>query len=96
MKRYIEINKKAYNKLAKEYAKNFEYYSKNKEERKTILPFIKNIKKHFKNPNILELGPGSGLDLTEFEKRKFKTSAIELAKNIIKECKKVAPKQNIS
>jgi len=92
MREYTKLNKEVYNSLATEYAKRLEHYSKMKDERATLDPFIISLKKNFKKVRVLELGPGSGLDLKDLEKAGFETTAIDIAENIINKAKKVAPK----
>jgi len=94
MKEYVKLHRQVYNELASEYAANFKYYSNFKSERKTLSPFIKTLKENFKKVHVLELGPGSGLDLADLIAAGFQTTAIDVAERIIEECRKVAPDAN--
>lgn len=90
MKDYISINKKAYDKLAKEYQTRMKRYVKS--DHVITTPFIDYLKKVFPKVKVLELGPGSGLNLSFFEKERFSTWAIDISKNIIQVSKKNSPK----
>lgn len=49
------------------------------------------MKRRFESPNILELGPGSGLDLKHFEDNKIKTVAIDFSFKILEAARKTSP-----
>jgi len=88
MKDYIKTNQKVYDALASEYGQKVEHYKKAKI--KLCQPFIDELKVNFVNPTILELGCGAGLHLMYLEQEKFKTTAIDISKKMIKESKKIA------
>lgn len=90
MLNYIEINKRCYDRLAKEYESRRKKYKIS--NRKVVMGFINYLKRGFEKIRILELGQGSGLDLISFEKEGFHTTAIDISKEMIKVSKKVAPK----
>ncbi len=89
MKKYLDINKKAYNQLSEEYEKRIEEYIVL--DKKISAPFIKHLKKTFKKIRVLDLGPGTGIDLSIFEKQDFETTAIDISEKMIKISKKMAP-----
>ncbi len=88
MKRYILANKKAYDATAKEYdkrVKEYAYLDKLKVLRVLRLSGLK-------KPSVLELGPGSGLCLSYFEKYGTrKTTAIDISPKMISVAKKRSP-----
>ena len=90
MKEYIKINQEVYDNLAEEYKKRMQDYVIS--ERKIATPFIDYLKGHFKNIRVLELGPGSGLNLSYFEKEGFDTTAIDISKEILRVSQETAPK----
>ncbi len=90
MKDYIKINRKVYDLLAEEYKLNMkDYIVSNK---KLIKPFIDYLKDNFDKPRVLELGPGSGLCLSYFEKEGINTTAIDISKKLLSISKELAPK----
>ncbi len=88
MKDYLLRNKEAYDALAKEYEKNATKYSES--DKKLFTNFIEQLKKQFGHVRILELGPGSGLNLSFFEKEGFETTAIDISDKMIGVAKKLA------
>lgn len=92
MKQYIKANQKAYDALASEYKQRIVHYQTEVgvDLGHIAKPFIKELKKNFKNIHVLELGPGAGLSLAYFEKEGFQTTAIELSENMIKTSKEIA------
>ncbi len=90
MKEYIKINKKCYDKLANEYENRKKKYLVS--DGQLVKPFIDYLKKHFDKIKVLELGPGSGLCLSFFEKEGFDTTAIDISEKMIKVSKKTASK----
>lgn len=92
MKEYLKTNKRAYDKLAKEYKERLKSYKTS--EPIILAPFIKYLKENFKGVRVLELGPGSGLASSFLNKAGFETTAIDISKNIIKVAREVSPKTN--
>lgn len=90
MKNYIKINQKVYDELAQEYKKKLKRYLIS--DKKIVAPFIDYLKKKFKGVGILELGPGSGLNLSYFESEGFNTTAIDFSKKIINVAMDTSPK----
>lgn len=87
-KNYFQINEIAYSKVAEEYEKT---KSKNRWIKREAINFINSIQKISNNPKILEIGPGGGIALKEFEKRGFNTCAVDLSQKMIEVSKRVAP-----
>jgi len=75
--------------LAQEYKYKMPGYIKS--ERKIAIPFINYLKNTFGLIRVLEIGPGSGLNLSYLEKEGFKTTAIDISKNMIRVAGEVAP-----
>jgi 2-polyprenyl-3-methyl-5-hydroxy-6-metoxy-1,4-benzoquinol methylase len=90
MKAYIKLNQKAYDALAEEYKQKMQEYIIS--DRKIVAPFIDCLKINFKKISVLELGPGSGLNLSYFEKEGFETTGIDISNEIIKISQEMAPK----
>lgn len=89
MKEYVKINKKAYDDSAEEYKSRISEYIVS--DRKIAGPFINYLKNNFSKARVLELGPGSGLNLSYFENEGFETYAIDISKNIIDVARKTSP-----
>lgn len=89
MKDYIKVNELVYDKLADEYKERLKIYEKT--DRVIVDFYISYLKKQFSQPNVLELGPGSGLILRFFDQEGFNTSAIDISKNIIKVSSETSP-----
>ncbi len=87
---YIEINKDAYNNLAKEYDER--NYAVQDNFYNDIMFKDLNFKKGAK---ILEIGPGRGARLKNFCDYDLEVTAIELSKEMSKLCSKRAPKAKI-
>jgi 2-polyprenyl-3-methyl-5-hydroxy-6-metoxy-1,4-benzoquinol methylase len=87
---YIKVNQEVYDKLAGEYKKKMQDYVIS--DRKMAAPFINYLKKHFSKVRVLELGPGSGLNLAYFEKEGFETTTIDISREIIRVSQEIAPK----
>lgn len=92
MKTYIKINKNCYDELAEEYKNRLEEYKIS--DRKIAFPFIEYLKKEFNKIKVLELGPGSGLNLLFLEDEGFQTTGIDISNKIISFAKEVSPKTN--
>ena len=92
MKSYVRANREVYNAVANEYHKRLAHYSKSLASKQVNEPFIEVLKKNFKTPKVLELGPGSGLDLQYLEAAGCQTFAIDVAPKIINFAKKISPK----
>jgi 2-polyprenyl-3-methyl-5-hydroxy-6-metoxy-1,4-benzoquinol methylase len=90
MKNYIKVNKEAYDTLAEEYKQKMKEYIIS--DRTIIVPFVDYLKTHFDKVKVLELGPGSGLNLTYFEEEGFDTTAIDISGEILKISQEIAPK----
>ena len=90
MKEYVKTNQKAYDNLAKEYKQRMQDYVIS--DRKITAPFIDYLKNHFDKIRVLEIGPGSGLNLSYFENEGFGTTAIDISKKILRVSKETAPK----
>lgn len=90
MKKYIQINQHVYDELAQEYKeKRKEFIAINK---KITTPFINYLQKTFSFINLLEIGPGAGTELAYFNDQGFKTTAIDVSKNMIAVAKEISPK----
>ena len=90
MKDYVKNNQKVYDRLAQEYKERRKDYIVS--ERKIAAPFINYLKRTFDKIRILELGPGSGLNLSYFLQENFKTTAIDISQKIIDVARQIAPK----
>lgn len=89
MKDYIEINRKAYNTLAKEYDEREHEIGKD-----FWINIYNDLKlKEIKNLNFLEIGPGNGRNIKILKEYKndLKITAIELSENLCKIVKKNNP-----
>jgi ubiquinone/menaquinone biosynthesis C-methylase UbiE len=89
MKEYIKINQRVYDALAGEYRQKLKDYIIS--DKKIASPFIKYLKNHFDRIKVLELGPGSGLNLSYFESEGFDTTAIDVSKEILRVSKEMSP-----
>lgn len=92
MKEYIKANKEIYNIVADEYGRRLPHYAKSQKSKAVADPFITAVKKNFKKAHVLEIGPGSGLDLIYLEKANFKTTAIDISEKMIEVAKKASLK----
>ena len=92
MKNYVRVNQIVYDDLAKEYQQKMQEYIIS--DKKITAPFINYLKNHFDKIRVLELGPGSGLNLSYFENEGFDTTAIDISKEILRVSKEMAPKTN--
>ncbi|MFB6226591.1 MAG: class I SAM-dependent methyltransferase [Candidatus Paceibacteria bacterium] len=89
-KNYAQYNKNAYNNMAPYYKKQGRTKeSRIKEEARNFSEYIE---KTFERPKILEIGPGAGVGLGEFEARGFDTTAIDVSEKMIEISKETAPK----
>lgn len=93
---YIEINKKAYDRLWAEYKKRGVQNSVY-EERPEVLggSVLEHAKKTFSKISVLEIGPGSGEILEFFENNNCETFAIEFSKKIAALAKERSPRSSI-
>ena len=89
MENYLAINKQAYDLTAKEYAKRRKIYTTS--DAKIAQPFIDNLKLYFKQVKILELGPGSGLNLSFFQEEGFNTTALDISGKMIQIASEKSP-----
>jgi SAM-dependent methyltransferase len=88
-----EINRVAYDSLAIEYKSRIETYKILAECRATVVPFIKLVTSKFgKGSRVLEIGPGSGLDILDFCSAGFETTGIDISANMIDVAKETSPK----
>lgn len=94
MKNYIDINRKAYDQLAKEYLKRKENPSQYEETTEylgnSVLKYVRT-----QYPNVVEIGPGAGQLLAFFEKRNCRTIGIELSSSMAQIARKCSPKSII-
>ncbi len=90
MKEYIKTNQEVYDNLAEEYKQKMHDYVIS--DRRISAPFIDYLKNHFNKIRVLELGPGSGLVLSYFEKEGFKTTAIDISRKLLRVSQETAPK----
>jgi len=85
---YFKINEAAYDRFSGEYRKVRET---NKEAVEEAILFINHIKKISHDPKILEIGPGAGVTLKEFERVGLRTYAVEISQKMIDTSREVAP-----
>ncbi len=90
MKEYIKTNQEVYDNLAEEYKQKMHDYVIS--DRRISAPFIDYLKNNFSKIRVLELGPGSGLVLSYFEKEGFKTTAIDISRKLLRVSQETAPK----
>jgi ubiquinone/menaquinone biosynthesis C-methylase UbiE len=92
-KKYIEINRKAYDKLAEKYEKRMledDYEIKDDYWYKMLDKIIKR-----DNDKVLEIGPGSGRNLKIFDCLHCDTTAVELSKSMCEVARKWSPNSKI-
>ncbi len=80
-KNYIEINRTSYDIVAEEYKEKYKNNSGANKFYEILQEFVLS-KKNKDNPKILEIGPGTGTLLKLFEEKNFRTTAVELSKNM--------------
>lgn len=80
-KNYIEINRTSYDIVAEEYKEKYKNNSGANKFYEILQEFVLS-KKNKDNPKMLEIGPGTGTLLKLFEEKKFRTTAVELSKNM--------------
>ncbi len=90
MKSYLEKNVQTYDLLAEEYKERKKDYEIS--DKGIIRPFADYLKDNFKSINVLELGPGSGLNLQMFSEEGFNTTAIDISQKIIDVARQSSPK----
>lgn len=88
---YIEINKKAYEALSNEYKYRGKVKSVYEETPSYLVENILNILPNETSFNVLEVGPGSGEIVEEFEKKGNRTTAIEISSKISHLIKEKSP-----
>jgi 2-polyprenyl-3-methyl-5-hydroxy-6-metoxy-1,4-benzoquinol methylase len=86
---YIDENKKAYNEMAPFYKLrrekgDFEVYG-------DIREFSQMLEYSFKNPRILDIGPGAGVLSEYFSREGFETFAIDISEEMIKVAREESP-----
>lgn len=87
---YIEINRSAYDTLATEYKTKYKFDAGANKFYNILKNIILN-KKNNKNIKMLEIGPGVGTLMKMFEDNDFRTTAVELSKNMSEICSKTSP-----
>lgn len=88
---YTGINKETYNKLAKEYEKRIHEKSKFEDSPERLAgAALQEAKKRFTDISVLEIGPGSGEATAYFAKQGCKTTALDIAENILNNVKKIS------
>ena len=93
MKNYIEVNHKAYNLLAKEYLKRV---NKSTEPLENLAGIpLSHAKKYFKSISAFEIGPGSGEVCRYLSRKKCKTTALDIAEDILKVVNAISPKTKL-
>lgn len=80
-KNYIEINRTSYDIVAEEYKEKYKNNSGANKFYEILQEFVLS-KKNKDNPKMLEIGPGTGTLLKLFEEKNFRTTAVELSKNM--------------
>lgn len=80
-KNYIEINRASYDIVAEEYKEKYKNNSGANKFYEILQEFVLS-KKNKDNPKMLEIGPGTGTLLKLFEEKNFRTTAVELSKNM--------------
>lgn len=90
MEEYVEINRKAYDKLSHQYN---ERWREQVSHQKAILePFEKKLQKDFENPiKILDVGCGVGLDCHIFSSHGFQSCGIDISSEMIEYAKQNVP-----
>lgn len=71
MKSYVAVAKETYSKIAEQYDENGKYYADFYSQ--CLVPFEKLLKENFKNPKILDIGCGPGLELKILKKHGFRS-----------------------
>lgn len=80
-KNYIEINRTSYDIVAEEYKEKYKNNSGANKFYEILQEFVLS-KKNKDNPKMLEIGPGTGTLLKLFEEKNFRTTAVELSRNM--------------
>lgn len=90
---YRRINEKAYDSLANHYRS----LRRGREAlvREVAKPFVKYIKSRVPRPRVLEVGPGSGMFLEEFNRLGFVTTAIDISEEMLEAARELAPETNL-
>ena len=84
--------REVYNELSGDYKQRRKHYENFLEERKTLVPFVSLVKNQkFSKISILEIGPGSGLDLKDMIQEEFQTTAMDISEKMIEVAREVAP-----
>ena len=86
---YQEVNEKAFNILGGSYREKRE--SSRQDFEKTTETFIEYLLTNFSVPRVLEIGSGAGIALNIFEKRGFKTTAIDISLEMINLARESSP-----
>jgi 2-polyprenyl-3-methyl-5-hydroxy-6-metoxy-1,4-benzoquinol methylase len=89
MRGYALDNRAVYDELAEEYAKRAGEYKLS--DRKIAAPFIDHLNAKFPNARVLELGPGSGLNLSFFADEGFRTWGIDISQKMIDLSRRLSP-----
>lgn len=88
MKKHLKVNLKVYDSLAEEYKQTIQLYKRT--DKICLRKFIKYIH-NSKNPVVLEIGPGSGLNSLFLSNEGFKTIGIDFSKNMVAVAKETSP-----
>lgn len=88
--KYVEINRKTYNTLSSEYASRIPRYIQS--NKKVSEPFVRNLSERFSSPiRIMDIGPGTGLDLAFLSEQGFFVTGVDIAEEMIKLSRKTCP-----
>ena len=87
---YSEINERAFDILSKSYKKRRNANKQHFED--TTKLFIDYLLINFSAYSVLEIGHGSGIALSIFEKKGIKTTAIDISDEMIRLASKLSPK----
>lgn len=91
MEDYIEINKKAYDRLAVEYGRRS--MSNIAQQEQAIKPFEEMLRLRFNDPiSVIDLGCGAGVSCKILADHGFKTFGLDNAPRMIKIAKEISPK----
>ncbi|MCW6160086.1 MAG: class I SAM-dependent methyltransferase [Candidatus Micrarchaeales archaeon] len=90
MKPYVAVAKRTYSKIAEEYDANGRYYSDFYAE--VLLPFERLLKRHFKDPEVLDIGCGPAMELSIMEKHGFHSlNGMDISPEMLKMAKGNVP-----
>ncbi len=96
MKRYIAVNRNAYNVLAEEYDSRWKKYLKSSYPKLVLRPFENELRKNFKKSiRVLDVGCGAGLDSYIFSLHRFAVWGIDISPVMVAYAKKNSPRATI-